>query len=158
MIEDFLHLPLVSLTPVAKLELRISTRIFEKIVIMVYSGSWGKPILEKKNRSRKFPDSIPLNIAWCNKTILQILGPWKRDGWKKIPQNVVYVLHFSLVCQLKGLAHGLINYIDTKAKCLHLKEVTCKGILRQVFIRIYRLEIQSVMLEFSTQLCELLPL
>jgi hypothetical protein len=31
MIEDFLHLPPVSLTPVANLQLRISPRIFEKI-------------------------------------------------------------------------------------------------------------------------------
>ncbi len=31
MIEDFLHLPPVSLTPVANLELRISLRIFEQI-------------------------------------------------------------------------------------------------------------------------------
>jgi hypothetical protein len=31
MIEDFLHLPPVSLTPVANLELGISPRIFEKI-------------------------------------------------------------------------------------------------------------------------------
>jgi hypothetical protein len=31
MIEDFLHLPPVSLTPVASLKLRISPRIFEKI-------------------------------------------------------------------------------------------------------------------------------
>jgi hypothetical protein len=31
LIEDFFHLPLVSLTPVANLELRISPRIFEKI-------------------------------------------------------------------------------------------------------------------------------
>ena len=31
MIEDFLHLPPVSLTPVANLELRISQRIFGKI-------------------------------------------------------------------------------------------------------------------------------
>ncbi len=31
MIEDFLHLPPVSLTPVANLELRISPRICEKI-------------------------------------------------------------------------------------------------------------------------------
>jgi hypothetical protein len=30
MIEDFLHLPPVSLTPVANLELQISPRIFEK--------------------------------------------------------------------------------------------------------------------------------
>ncbi len=66
----------------------------------------------------KFAD---LNIAWCKKTILQILVPWKRDGWQQIPENVVYEIHFSLVCQLKGVAHGLINYIDTKAKCLHLK-------------------------------------
>jgi hypothetical protein len=31
LIEDFFHLPPVSLTPVANLELRISPRIFEKI-------------------------------------------------------------------------------------------------------------------------------
>jgi hypothetical protein len=31
MIEDFLHLPPVSLTPVANLKLQISLRIFEKI-------------------------------------------------------------------------------------------------------------------------------
>jgi hypothetical protein len=31
MIEDFLHVPPVSLTPVANLELRISPQIFEKI-------------------------------------------------------------------------------------------------------------------------------
>jgi hypothetical protein len=31
LIEDFFHLPSVSLTPVANLELRISPRIFEKI-------------------------------------------------------------------------------------------------------------------------------
>jgi hypothetical protein len=30
--------------------------------------------------------------------------------------------------------HGLINYIDTKAKCRHLKKLTCKGTLRHVFI------------------------
>ena len=57
-----------------------------------------------------------------------------------------------------GLDHGLITYKDTKAKCRHLKKSTCKGILLQVFIRVYRLERQSVMLVFSTQLCELLPL
>ncbi len=38
------------------------------------------------------------------------------------------------------------------------KKLTWKGTLRQVFIKVYRLEIQSVMLVFSTQLCELLPL
>jgi hypothetical protein len=51
-----------------------------------------------------------------------------------------------------------MNYIDTKAKCRHLKKLTCKETLRQVFIRVYKLEIHSVMLVFSIQLCELLPL
>ncbi len=54
--------------------------------------------------------------------------------------------------------HGLFNNIDTKAKCRHLKKLTCKGTLRQVFIRVYRLEIHLDMLVFSTELCELLPL
>jgi hypothetical protein len=47
---------------------------------------------------------------------------------------------------------------DTMAKCHNLKLLTCKGTLRQVLIRVYRLEIISVMLVFSTQICELLPL
>ncbi len=51
------------------------------------------------------------------------------------------------------LHHGLMNYTDTKAKCRHLKKLTCKGTLRQVFIRVYSLEIQSVMLVLSSQLC-----
>ncbi len=51
-----------------------------------------------------------------------------------------------------------LPYVDIKAKCRHLKVFTCKGTLRQVLTRVYRLEIHSVMLVFSTQLCELLPL
>ncbi len=35
-----------------------------------------------------------------------------------------------------GLAHGLINNTDTKAKCCHLNKLTCKGTLQQVFIRV----------------------
>jgi hypothetical protein len=30
------------------------------------------------------------------------------------------------------------------------KKMTCKGTLRQVFIRVYRLDLQSIMLVFST--------
>jgi hypothetical protein len=52
-------------------------------------------------------------------------------------------------------AHGLINYKDTKIKFRHLKKFTCKWTLRQMFIRVFRLEIQSVMLVFSTEFCEL---
>ena len=51
-----------------------------------------------------------------------------------------------------------IRLIEGNAKCRHLKKLTCKETLRQKFIRVYRLELQSVMLDFSTQLCELLPL
>jgi hypothetical protein len=54
-----------------------------------------------------------------------------------------------------GLHLGLINFIDNKAKCRYLKKLTCKGTFRQVFIRVHR---QSIMMVFSTQLCELLPL
>ncbi len=55
MIEDFLHLPPVSLTPVANLDLWMSPRIFEKkfeTTLMVYSGAWGKLIHEKNQKSK----------------------------------------------------------------------------------------------------------
>ncbi len=54
MIEDFLHLLLVSTTPVANLELPIAPRIFEKFetALMVYSGAWGKLIHEKNQKSK----------------------------------------------------------------------------------------------------------
>ncbi len=35
----------------------------------------------------------------------------------------------------------ITNYVDTKAKGRHLKNLTCKRTLRQVFIRVNRLEI-----------------
>ncbi len=44
---------------------------------------------------------------------------------------------FSHVCN-----NGIINYIDTSAKCRHLTKFTYKGTLRQLFIRLYRLEIR----------------
>ncbi len=52
----------------------------------------------------------------------------------------------------EGRKHWLIKYIDTKAKCRHPKNLPVK----QVFIRVYRLEIQSVILVFSTQFFDLL--
>jgi|688.fasta_scaffold2128801_1 hypothetical protein len=51
------------------------------------------------------------------------------------------------LCTIYYLPHGLLNYIDNKAKCRDLKNCPVKG-----------LEIHSVMLVFSIQLCELLPL
>ncbi len=46
--------------------------------------------------------------------------------------------------------HGLINFVDTKAKCRHKKKLSCKVIFRQVFIRVYRLEIQYCLLRHGT--------
>ncbi len=65
MIEDFLHLPPVSLTPVANLELRISPRIFEKIRndpngILRGLGGGGGELIHEKTRSRKSHDTVPL--------------------------------------------------------------------------------------------------
>jgi hypothetical protein len=51
-----------------------------------------------------------------------------------------------------------MRLIEVNAQCRHLKKLTCEGILRQVFIRVYRMETQSVMSVFSTQFCELLLL
>ncbi len=65
LLEDFLHLPLVLLTPVVHLEPRISPRIFEKIwngrndilTCLGETDSW------KKIRSRKSRDTVPLSCV-----------------------------------------------------------------------------------------------
>ncbi len=53
--------------------------------------------------------------------------------------------------------HGLIDCVDSKTKCRHIKKLACKGTLRKVFAKVYILEIHSVMKVFSNQICELLP-
>jgi hypothetical protein len=58
LIEEFFQLPLVSNTPVVNLELRISPRIFEKVLNgpnVGYTGAWGKLIHEK---------NLKLKISW----------------------------------------------------------------------------------------------
>jgi hypothetical protein len=47
---------------------------------------------------------------------------------------------------------------DFEAGVYQSLKLTCKGTMRQGFIKVYRLEIQSIMLVLSTQPCELLPL
>ncbi len=54
--------------------------------------------------------------------------------------------------------HGLINYIDIKTKCHHLKILTSEGTLRQVFIIIYRLDIVSHVGIFNPALWIVAPL
>ncbi len=57
----------------------------------------------------------------------------------------------------KSCPHELINYIDIKSKCHHLKKLTSKETLRQVFIRVYRLEIKLVMLVFRPSFVNCCP-
>jgi hypothetical protein len=107
-----------------------------------------------------------------SQVLLHVLSKKQGQHIKKNAQNYflakitvvdIIICHYKSPCVLSKSfigygGHGLINYIDTKAKCRHLKKLTCKVALREVFTRVYRLEIQSVMLVFSTRLCELLPL
>ncbi len=67
LIEDSFHLPPVSLTPVANLELRISPRIFEKIrnglngILWGWGGNW----FMKRTRNKKSRDTVPLIMVSC---------------------------------------------------------------------------------------------
>jgi hypothetical protein len=56
--------------------------------------------------------------------------------------NPVILLHSPFRRKWVHLPHGLINYIDTKAKCRHQNILTWKWTLRKAFIRFYRLVIQ----------------
>jgi hypothetical protein len=44
--------------------------------------------------------------------------------------------------------HRKIRLIEVNAKMRHLKKLTCKGTLRQVFIRVYRLEMANFLRTF----------
>ncbi len=48
-------------------------------------------------------------------------------------------IHLLLFCCHNTRVEGgrIINYIDTKAKCRHLKKLTCTGTWRKVFIRVF---------------------
>jgi hypothetical protein len=63
MIEDFVHLPPMSTTPVVHIELRISPRIFEKIRNgpKGYTQGLGGNRFMKKTRSRKSRGTVPLS-------------------------------------------------------------------------------------------------
>jgi hypothetical protein len=54
-------------------------------------------------------------------------------NYEEPPPKVVVVSSMQscprdLVRCKKGMTHGLLNYIDTKAKCRHIKKFTCKGL------------------------------
>ncbi len=91
LIEDVFHLPPVSLTPVANLELRISPRIFEKIRNGLYRilWGWGGNWFMKRTRSKKSRDTVPLissdehhnqKIFYCHK---YYWGGWRGNFFLK---------------------------------------------------------------------------
>ncbi len=54
--------------------------------------------------------------------------------YNEIHTVVLYIVWYVSFPESKNiLQHGLTNYINTKPKCLHLKKITRKGTLRQVF-------------------------
>jgi hypothetical protein len=70
--------------------------------------------------------------------------------------RTVYIIHRvhswprSYQCVMYYITHGLINYKDTKNKMSSFQKIDLKrAFLWQVFIRVSRLEIQSVMLVFQ---------
>jgi hypothetical protein len=71
--------------------------------------------------------------------------------------NVFFSEEIAVLCNLYRAKHGLINCVDIKAKCRYLKKLSCEGTLRQLFIRVYRLEIQSFMLNFRPSLWTVAP-
>jgi hypothetical protein len=74
MIEEFFHLPPVSMTPVVHLELGISPRRSKKseAALTVYSGAWRK-LIHEKTRSKKSRDTVPLTCRLLNKSLTKHL-------------------------------------------------------------------------------------
>ncbi len=73
-----------------------------------------------------------------NKIATPVLGgrlpfPWTPQGSQ----------HWKRKFSRESFIHGLINCIDIKAKCRHLKKFTCKGTFRQAFICLSYLRSQS---------------
>ncbi len=81
-------------------------------------------------RSAKRSAGISVSILFVGRFLVDASKLVTISYQTKILQNI------TKKCLL--VKHGLKNYMDTKAKCRHLKKLT----LRQVFIRVYRLVIQ----------------
>jgi hypothetical protein len=130
-------------------------RICSSNVYSIFAGRYIETFRENFNSCKQsyvlqyfFKSSGPVSTHSC-----------VRVSWpERLPSNKPFPPLSCCVFSPVRLAHGLIKFIDTRAKCRHLKKFTCKGTLRQVFVRVYRLEIQSAVLVFSTQLCEMLLL
>ena len=84
-------------------------------------------------------------------------------AWNKSKQRIPRFFHCRrnrlkpAGTSIVAIPHGYINFTDTEAKCRFLKRLTYKGTLQQVYIRVYRLEIQSVMLVFRPSFLNCCP-
>ncbi len=78
------------------------------------------------------------NECFSKKTLAKILHGSTNAQEKTWKAGVAYSVRSSIdTCTVKpfftfkGKIHGLMNYIDTKAKCHHLKKLTCTRTMRQ---------------------------
>jgi hypothetical protein len=117
------------------------------------------------NLMQPFSGSIVCWLAWTIELTTWVMHPLPSPPSHAKPYKLTDCILLSHCIQdptleyhCRTIASNMDQLTNTKAKCRHLKKFTCKGTLRQVSSRVYRLEIHSVMLVFSTQLCELLPL
>jgi len=100
--------------------------------------------------------AIKETIAWeaslrcyCMLSRTQIKERLFFRWWSAINQSI-------FLCRLANSLEHFFSQYRHQSKMSSSKKLICKGTLRQVFIRVYRQEIHSVMLVFLTQLCQLL--
>ncbi len=108
-----------------------------------FKTAWRKYVEEKPRTATPYSSrSSFVSVCISNSSWV---GLWQMTG------NIPYQLFLNLPMVLKttaglkraskriqqsvGSEHELINYKDTKTKFRHLKKITCKGTLRQVFIK-----------------------
>jgi hypothetical protein len=60
-----------------------------------------------------------------------------------VPQNLLDLFMYLVIVELADVrtdnlirqgGNGLVNYIETKAKCRHITILACKGTLQEVFV------------------------
>ncbi len=95
-----------------------------------------KEILLSKNHSptRQVEESLSDNILCQVKSILRFPLPIVQKSLFFLSPLLI-LTYLMLIFSVFVGDHGLINYIETKAKGCH-KKITCKGTLRPVFIRV----------------------
>jgi hypothetical protein len=71
--------------------------------------------------------------------------------------EIIHQKRRRVISNADNFRDGLMNYKDTTVKCCHLNILACKGILGQVFIRVYRLKIWTVMLVFWSSFVNCCP-